>query len=147
MDDKDQESVTYISGDDSITLDISDYGAAQATMDYTTVGGTIDTIDLGSFTIGSSSLASGNFGNGMSWTTSGNTQFGHSGKYTISTPNNIIDIDELAELVKVLKERLLVIVPNFEMHEKYPMLKEMYDEYKAMEQLLSGPDRGLDDNE
>ena len=51
-----------------------------------------------------------------------------------------IDIDELADMMATLKKRLLILTPSFEMHEKYPMLKEMYDEYKAMERLLSGPD-------
>lgn len=59
---------------------------------------------------------------------------------TISTDKHTIDIDELAEMMETLKKRLLILAPNFEKHEKYPMLKQMYDEYKAMETLLSGPD-------
>jgi hypothetical protein len=62
------------------------------------------------------------------------------GKTTIKTAKNTIDIDELADMMATLKKRLLILAPKFEMHEKYPMLKEMYDEYKAMEALLSGPD-------
>ena len=62
------------------------------------------------------------------------------GKTTIKTAKNTIDIDELADMMNTLKKRLLILAPNFEMHEKYPMLKEMYDEYKAMEKLLGGPD-------
>jgi hypothetical protein len=62
------------------------------------------------------------------------------GKTYIKTRHHEIDIDELGDLMKTLKERLLVLTPNFEKHEKYPMLKQMYDEYKAMERLLSGPD-------
>jgi hypothetical protein len=69
-----------------------------------------------------------------------------SGKNTIKTPKHEIDIDELAETIDVLKKRLLVLTPEFEKHEKYPMLKEMYNEYKAMERLLSGPDKE-DNNE
>jgi len=59
---------------------------------------------------------------------------------TISTDKHTIDIDELAEVFETVKKRLLILTPNFEMHEKYPMLKQMYDEYKAMEALLSGPE-------
>jgi hypothetical protein len=59
---------------------------------------------------------------------------------TISTNKHTIDIDELAEMMETLKKRLLILTPNFEMHEKYPMLKELYNEYKAMEKLLGGPD-------
>ena len=63
------------------------------------------------------------------------------GKNVIQTSNGTsLDIDELAEFMDVVKKRLLVLTPNFEMHEKYPMLKQLYDEYKAMERLLSGPD-------
>ena len=62
------------------------------------------------------------------------------GKTTIKTAKHTIDIDELAEMMETLKKRLLILAPNFEKHEKYPMLKQMYDEYKAMEALLSGPD-------
>lgn len=62
------------------------------------------------------------------------------GKSYIKTNKHQIDLDELAEMMETLKKRLLILAPNFEMHEKYPMLKELYDEYKAMEKLLSGPD-------
>lgn len=67
----------------------------------------------------------------------GTTEYG---KTTIKTAKNTIDIDELADMMKTLKKRLLILTPNFEQHEKYPMLKELYDEYKALEKLLDGPD-------
>jgi len=82
----------------------------------------------GTYTIGSLTSAS---------LSAGDTVYG---KTTIKTAKNEIDIDELANMMEVLKKRLLIIAPNFEMHEKYPMLKEMYNEYKAMEKLLGGPD-------
>jgi hypothetical protein len=62
----------------------------------------------------------------------------------IQTPKHRIDLDELAEVFETVKKRLLILTPNFEMHEKYPMLKELYDEYKALEALLSGPDKSVD---
>ena len=62
----------------------------------------------------------------------------------IQTPKHRIDLDELGDMMETLKKRLLILTPNFEMHEKYPMLKELYDEYKALEKLLSGPDRDID---
>jgi len=71
------------------------------------------------------------------WSYSGSTEYG---KNYIKTEKHKIDLDELAEMMETLKKRLLILAPNFEMHEKYPMLKELYDEYKAMERLLSGPD-------
>jgi pantoate kinase len=54
--------------------------------------------------------------------------------------NKTIDLDELHDVLETVKKRLLILTPNFEMHEKYPMLKEMYNEYLAMERLLGGPD-------
>jgi hypothetical protein len=62
------------------------------------------------------------------------------GKNYIKTKKHNIDIDELGDMMETLKKRLLILTPNFEQMEKYPMLKEMYDEYKAMERLLGGPD-------
>jgi hypothetical protein len=56
-----------------------------------------------------------------------------------------IDLDELHDTMETLKNRLLILTPNFEQMEKYPMLKQMYDEYKAMEKLLSGPDNTPED--
>ena len=91
---------------------------------------TTDTITLGSGTYGIDT-SSFTFGSG--------TQ-----KNTIKTSKHEIDIDELAEFMDVVKKRLLILTPNFEKHEKYPMLKELYDEYKALERLLSGPDSNND---
>ncbi len=127
MDDKDQKPVTDYSDENSITIDLgsydSCYAAAGTTMafDFTTSG--IDTITLPS-----------SYGSSFSFADS-------------STTHTNIDLKELAETLRDIKERLLILTPNFQMHEKYPMLKELYDEYKAMERLLSGPDRSLDDGE
>ena len=43
--------------------------------------------------------------------------------------------------MKTLRERLLIIIPNFEKHEKYEALKKAYDHYKLIESML-GEDRG-----
>lgn len=111
----------------------------------------VSTIDLGSIsitgngaspsyyiddtiTIGSSSFSSINISNSNEV----NATY-------IQTAKHRIDIDELAEVFETVKKRLLILAPNFEMHEKYPMLKELYDEYKAMERLLSGPDKSIDE--
>ncbi|CAB4241869.1 hypothetical protein UFOVP71_407 [uncultured Caudovirales phage] len=56
-----------------------------------------------------------------------------------------IDLDELHDVMETLKKRLLILTPNFEQMKKYPMLKELYDEYKAMERLLDGPDNTPED--
>lgn len=121
---------------------------------YDTISlGPLNPIDLGSITItgigasGSSGAYLTSNGIGQSSYTIGSSQpsisigaDSSSGKSYIQTPKSKIDIDELGDMMATLKKRLLILTPNFEMHEKYPMLKEMYDEYKAMERLLSGPD-------
>ena len=96
-------------------------------------------------TIGHASVASGNsWANGSSISFAGSNSFNADtteySKNTIKTARSTIDIDELADMMETLKKRLLILAPDFEKHEKYPMLKQMYDEYKAMEALLSGPD-------
>lgn len=57
---------------------------------------------------------------------------------SISTDKDKIDLNELSELISVMKERLLIITPNFEKHEKYAALKKAYDHYKLLEAMLSG---------
>ena len=99
-------------------------------------------------TIGHASVASGNSwsnGSTISFASMSSSDTLHAdtttyGKTTIKTARSIIDIDELADMMETLKKRLLILAPDFEKHEKYPMLKELYNEYKAMEALLSGPD-------
>ena len=107
------------------------------------------TIDLGSISIGNignsgAFLTSSSINSGSTWTI-GSSQpnisiTNEDSKSYIKTSKSKIDIDELADMMATLKKRLLILTPSFEMHEKYPMLKEMYDEYKAMEKLLGGPD-------
>ena len=55
---------------------------------------------------------------------------------TISTEKNSINLDDLAELMTMLRERLLILIPNFEKHEKYQALKKAYDHYKMIEALI-----------
>jgi hypothetical protein len=125
----------------TLTGDLCDIG--MDSIDLTNIGlsnGITITGSLGmagkTYTIGSSLPGNITY-NTNSTLSAGDTVYG---KTTIKTAKNEIDIDELANMMEVLKKRLLIIAPNFEMHEKYPMLKEMYNEYKAMEKLLGGPD-------
>ena len=114
----------------------------------------VGTIDLSDYTV-SSGITSGsvltigsaginNWTNGSSFSVTNGSAFNADtteyGKTTIKTAKSTIDIDELADMMETLKKRLLILAPDFEKHEKYPMLKELYNEYKAMEALLSGPD-------
>lgn len=56
----------------------------------------------------------------------------------IKTDEGTIDLNELIDLIKILKERLLIISPNFEKHEKYAALKKAYDNYMLIEAMVSG---------
>jgi hypothetical protein len=116
----------------------------------TTVGVVAQEIGLSPYTLDNSVLTIGSIGASAIWASNSNVSFTSSssfnadateyGKNTIKTAKSTIDIDELADMMETLKKRLLILAPNFEKHEKYPMLKELYNEYKAMEALLSGPD-------
>ena len=57
------------------------------------------------------------------------------GDAIIKTNKHEVNLDEMAEIVNSMKERLLILVPNFEKHEKYPALKEAYEHYKLIEAL------------
>lgn len=104
--------------------------------------GVTDTITLGnSYTIS---------GSAMNWsTTAGSVSIDGKTHYSMdeitTATGKKIDLNDLADTIETLKRRFLVLAPNFEMHEKYPMLKQMYDEYIAMEKLLSGPDAEPED--
>ena len=56
---------------------------------------------------------------------------------TLSTDKNTINLDELAEMMSVMRDRFLIIIPNFEKHEKYAALKKAYDHYKLIEAMIS----------
>ena len=57
------------------------------------------------------------------------------GDAIIKTKKNTINLDEMATLMETLKERLLILTPNFEKMEQYPALKEAYEHYKLIEAL------------
>ncbi|MBC8429245.1 MAG: hypothetical protein H8D95_01515 [Candidatus Endolissoclinum sp.] len=42
--------------------------------------------------------------------------------------------------LSTIENRLLILVPDKEMLEKYEVLQDMYKQYKAAEVLLSGPE-------
>lgn len=57
---------------------------------------------------------------------------------TISRPGK--STIKVGESLDMLMERLLVIEANFQKMEKYPALKEAYNNYKLIEALVSGED-------
>ena len=56
---------------------------------------------------------------------------------TIKTDKHVLNLDDMAETLTALKERLLILTPAFEKHEKYPMLKQAYEHYKLVEKMCS----------
>jgi len=51
--------------------------------------------------------------------------------------NLTLDGVDIKETLEQIKERLLILEPNFAMHEKYPALKDAYEQYKMLEKLLN----------
>lgn len=154
----DNMSSTGFSAQPSYDIDLNiTTNAAQDTITLNGGSGydSITFTDLSTITIGgavgagSVNTVLGHNGNNSYWSTA-NINTGlqinqDNGRSYIKTPNHEIDLDELGEMMETLKKRLLILTPSFEMHEKYPMLKELYDEYKALEKLLSGPDNTPED--
>lgn len=129
------QEISSIGGTDTITLTDSNF-AIDGTIDLSNI------TTMSGLSITGHQYATAPAVGSISFNTSNSLSAGTTeyGKTTIKTAKNTIDIDELADMMNTLKKRLLILTPNFEKHEKYPMLKELYDEYKAMEKLLSGPD-------
>ena len=50
------------------------------------------------------------------------------------------EIKSMNDRLSVIENRLSILVPDNEMLEKYEVLKDLYNQYKAAEALLSGPD-------
>ena len=59
---------------------------------------------------------------------------------SLSTDKGKIDLNELITTIDILKERLLILTPNFEKMEKYAALKKAYDHYKLMESMIGDED-------
>lgn len=51
-----------------------------------------------------------------------------------------VDIDELADFMEMMKRRLCIITPNLEKHEKFPALKEAYEQYLVLDKLMREED-------
>ena len=49
-------------------------------------------------------------------------------------------LEEFNKRFEAIEEKLLVLHNNVEKHEQYPTLKALYDQYKMIEALISGPE-------
>ncbi len=157
----DKDSVTF----DDIEIDLSNYGAAQAstmidTLDTITLTGTgINTITLPStgYSYASGATVGGitsinSISNQSQWTTgiSGTgTNYVYSGNSfpppTVNITTDGIDINDsgdikignqsLKEFMVKMEERLAILVPDPAKLEKFQALKKAYEHYKLMEKL------------
>jgi hypothetical protein len=143
-----------MSDDDTVTItgsssiDSSGYTGSVGTMSSLTVPSI--TTYTGTGATGALVYTVGGGGGGVG----GSGAIGHTGSYftgtgpgwtTISpqtnsvfntSKGNKVDLDELAEMMKIMKERFLILTPLFEKHEKYAALKKAYDNYKMIEALI-----------
>ena len=54
----------------------------------------------------------------------------------METEKLIVDGMDVGDFMKTISRRFLVLQDDFEKHEKYPALKDLYEQYKVMEALL-----------
>lgn len=114
------------------------YTGHGATGSYTVPSGTLGITNpsmYGTLSIGSSYASSITMGTSIL-----NIMAEGDGDAMIKTKKNTINLDEMAEMMNTLKERLLILTPNFEQHEKYPVLKDLYEQYKVVEAMLKEED-------
>jgi hypothetical protein len=109
-------------------------GAVGATGGFTLLSGTLGVASL------SPQWSSINSGTSMSTSVLSIMAEGD-GDAMIKTKKNTINLDEMATMMETLKERLLILTPNFEQHEKYPVLKDLYEQYKVVEAMLKEDDK------
>jgi hypothetical protein len=148
-----------VSNDDTVTItgsstiDSAGYTGTGITMSSLTVpsistfsgtgatGGTVYAIGGGG---GVGAMGSGVGGLSGTYITSTSTGTG-SGWTTISPPTKTVfrthngdevSVEEIIDMMKIMKERLLILTPLFEKHEKYAALKKAYDNYKMIEALI-----------
>ena len=156
----DKDSITF----DDIEIDLSDYGAAQAstmidTLDTITLTGSLDqysnintiTLPNSTFTYGGATVGGittiNNINANSQWTT-GTSGYTFNNSITPSTVNinttgiemaagtDIkIDGQSLKEFMKKMEQRLAILVPDPTKLEKFEALKKAYEHYKTMESL------------
>jgi hypothetical protein len=66
--------------------------------------------------------------------------FSHSPHVNYQSDLPIIDVHAMANDIAMIKKQLAILEPNIKLNEKFEGLRQLYNEYKTMEKLLSGPD-------
>jgi hypothetical protein len=157
----DKDSITF----DDIEIDLSDYGAAQAStmIDTITITGPSNQFSSSNtITLPSSAFSYGAIGGGSGgistinnisansqWTTGTSGYTINSGNWNSPTTVNIgtdgidmaagtdikIDGKSLKEFMNKMEERLAILVPDPKKLEQFAALKKAYEHYKLMEKL------------
>jgi len=126
--------------DNTIVLDLGNYGAAQPI--YTISGGT-DTITLDpsiysiNSSITSASTMSWTQDYGTTWTTTDTNVQINSDGLTMKEGSDIkIGGKSLTEAIEKIEERLAILKPNPELEERWDKLKELRQQYMELEKDL-----------
>lgn len=48
------------------------------------------------------------------------------------------EMDEICERLDKIEERLIILLPNLELHDKFPALRRAYEDYLILEKLING---------
>ena len=54
----------------------------------------------------------------------------------INTPKRKINLDELYDKIELISDKLMIILDDPIIHEKYPTLKDAYDQYKVLNEIV-----------
>lgn len=59
---------------------------------------------------------------------------------TLSSTGTVVstEMDEIRERLRAIEERLTILRPNLELHEKFPALRCAYEDYLILEKLING---------
>lgn len=69
-------------------------------------------------------------------TTAGNMAYGHLPANVTAATSTRSRFDDIAEDIRMIKERLAILEPSFHLHEEYPALKAAYENYKLVERMV-----------
>jgi len=72
----------------------------------------------------------------------GTTSYTNANPIAVNSPKEIdkdvtVNGVNLSNFIKTVSERMLILEADFQKHKEYPALKELYDQYKMMEKLLT----------
>jgi hypothetical protein len=88
--------------------------------------------------VGMSVGSGGGGGGGNGWTTISASPVSISKPKTIflSSDGKEVSVDEIVDFMDIMKRRMLILTPDFEKHEKFPALKEAYEQYLVLDKLM-----------